>query len=220
RRPQGRQQGAPVAGALGAQLREQRASPLHVLSTEHGRLSVEMREQHVEVAHLAEDTAQLLQPLVELGGVGRDELASCAEQGTQATNAYAHVVEALGVATETCARIVPLDLAKLVAQPASQLLEETRRRIVYGRPAERPKQFRQAGPLLGAGRDELARNLVEPVRAAVAELDLDLDEVVARLARVQHRDLVRSHLGRRPVARDELAAAMRPKLGYALERPT
>ena len=128
-------------------------------------------------------------------------------------------MEALGVAAETRARIVPLDFAQLVAQPASQLLEGARGRTVRGRTAERPEQLRQALPGLGAGRDELAGDLVEPVGTAVPELDLDLDEVVARVARVQHRDLVRGHLGRRPVAVDELATPVRPELGYALERP-
>ena len=127
-------------------------------------------------------------------------------------------MEALGVAAETRARIVPLDFAQLVAQPASQLLEGARGRTVRGRTAERPEQLRQALPGLGAGRDELAGDLVEPVGTAVPELDLDLDEVVARVARVQHRDLVRGHLGRGPVTVDELAAPVRPQLGYALER--
>ncbi len=60
---------------------------------------------------------------------------------------------------------------------------------------------------------------IERVRTAVAKLDLDLDELVALLARIQHRDLVRCHLGRRPVARDELAAPVRSQLRDALERP-
>ena len=55
-------------------------------------------------------------------------------------------------------------------------------------------------------------------RAAVAKLDLHLDEVVHARG-VQHRHLVRGHLGRRPVARDELAAPLRAQLGDALERP-
>ena len=95
------------------------ACPLRVLPAELGRLGVEAREQHVEVAHLAEDPAQLLQPLVELVRVGRDELPPRAKQGSQAADADAHVVEALGIAAEPRARVVPLDLAQLVAQTAA-----------------------------------------------------------------------------------------------------
>ena len=103
-----------------------------------------------------------------------------AEQGAQAADADAHVVEALGIAAETCARIVPLDLAQLLAQAAPQLLERTRSRPVRRQAAERAEQLGQPVPLFGAGRDELVRDLVEAVGTAVSKLDLDLDELVAR----------------------------------------
>src|SRR6266480_3221600 len=95
--------------SLGAQGREQRPGPLDVVSVELGCLRVEARKEHVEVANLTEDSSQLLHPVVELAGVGRDQLPPGAEQGSQAADADAHVVEALGVAAETRARIVPLD---------------------------------------------------------------------------------------------------------------
>ena len=118
-RPQSAEQAAPATGALGAQGREQRRCSLRVLPAELGGLGVEAREQHVEVAHLAEDAAQLLQPPVELDGVARHELPPRAKQGSQAADADAHVVKALGIAAQPCARVVPLDLGQLVAQTAA-----------------------------------------------------------------------------------------------------
>ena len=51
--------------------------------------------------------------------VARDELPPGAKQGSQAADADAHVVEALGIAAEPCARVVTLDLGQLVAQTAA-----------------------------------------------------------------------------------------------------
>ncbi len=176
-------------------------------------------EEDVEVTHLAEHAAQLLQPLVELGGVGRDELVPRTEQSAQATDADAHVVETLGIAAEACARVMALDLAQLLAQAAPELLERTGEPARRGQAAERAEQLRQPVSLFCAGRDELVRDLVETVGAAVSKLDLHLDELVALLRGVEHRDLVRGHLGSRAVARHELAAPVRSQLRYALERP-
>jgi len=110
---------ATATGALGAQGREQRRCPLRVLSAELGGLGVEAREQHVEVAHLTEDAAELLQLLVELDGVARDELPPRPKQRPQSADADAHVVEALWIPAQPRARVVPLDLGQLVAQSAA-----------------------------------------------------------------------------------------------------
>ena len=207
-----REQARPAAGALGPESRQERPRLLRVLAPELAGLVLEPREEDVEVTHLAEHRAQLLQAPVELGHVGRDQLPPRAQQRPRAADGDAHVVEALGIAAESRPGVVPLDLAQLLAQETAQRLDRRARGL--GRARRRRSRSR-----LRPGRRELLREEIEMGRAPGAELELHLDEAVTHAVLVEHRHLVHGHLGGRPVPRDELTASPRAQLGDGLERP-
>src|SRR5262249_363118 len=84
--------------------------------------------------------------------------------------------------------------------------------------AERPEELRHAVRRLSARLRELLRDLIEPLRVALAELDLHLDELAGDAERVHHGDLVAGHLRRRPLARDGRPVPAAPRPRHARER--
>src|SRR5581483_2585388 len=133
----------------------------------------------VEIADVPEHGAELLEPRVELRRARREEIPPGAEEGAQAADADAHVVEALRIAPQPRPRIVPLDLSQLLAQAALQRLERRRGvRLLARLEVEGAEELRQAVAFLRTRLGDLLCEGVEPAGAARPQLELELDEPV------------------------------------------
>jgi len=181
---------------------QQTAGRRTIAGVEGGRCASKPCEEDVKIADIAEDGAEPLQLERQLLRVGRDERGARAQQRSRTPDGDAHVVEALGIGAEPRARIVRENLVELLAEQAAEPFERGLR--WHGRlEREHAEELRRQVARMSSGALELLRDATKPRRFALAQLDLELDELRGDPLRIHHGDLVDRHLGGDTVARDE-----------------
>ncbi len=156
-----------------------------------------MVEQHVEVAHGAEQAGQELQLLAERGKPVAEQRPRGTDERTRAPRGHAQLVEILRV-TEADAGVVRFERIELLFEHVSELLVE---RCIAGGPGRRrqlehPHELRLSRALERSGVAKHATEALQVGLVALADqLDLELREPGDTALGVEDRDLVDRHVG-------------------------